>query len=145
MGGCLKSIETLFSRNSSQTLFRSWAIGFVLLEVRWKLLIHWAEFWRWHHLIPSWGLPVGSLGETALLDPEIWNAEFPLGGKGHPSRAINQWCHKPFAQPKSSTTRKERAVFRWIKVTVQRKEKGVCAEHQIGFYEMLTKPSMKVA
>jgi hypothetical protein len=32
-------------------------------------------------------------------------------------------CCKPFAQPRSSTTRKERAVFRWTKVTVRRKEK----------------------
>jgi hypothetical protein len=42
-----------------------------------------------------------------------WNleAEFPLGGKGHPSRAINRECRKPFAQPRSSTTRKEHAVL----------------------------------
>ncbi len=35
------------------------------------------------------------------------------------------------------------AVFRRTKVTVQRKEKGVCIEHQIGFYELLTKPRLK--
>jgi hypothetical protein len=40
-------------------------------------------------------------------------------------------------------TRKEHAVFRRTKVTVQRKEKGVCIEHQIGFYELLNEPRMK--
>jgi hypothetical protein len=44
-------------------------------------------------------------------------------------------CHNPFAQPRNSTARKERAVFRRTKVTVRRKEKGVSIEHQIGFYE----------
>ncbi len=60
--------------------------------------------------------------------------------KGSPLRL----CRKPFAQPRSSTTRKERAVFRWTKVTIQSLEKGVCYEHQIGFYETLTKPRMRV-
>ncbi len=52
-----------------------------------------------------------------------------------------------FAQPRGSMTRKERAAFRWKKTTVEggRKEKGVCIEHQIGFYEMLTIPRMKAA
>jgi hypothetical protein len=29
------------------------------------------------------------------------------------------------------------------KATVQRKEKGICIEHQIGFYELLNEPRMK--
>jgi hypothetical protein len=32
---------------------------------------------------------IGSLEETALLDLKIRDAEFPLGSKGHPSRAID--------------------------------------------------------
>ncbi len=34
--------------------------------------------------------PLGGLKETALLDLKIDDAEFPFGGKGHPSRAIDQ-------------------------------------------------------
>jgi hypothetical protein len=34
-------------------------------------------------------------------------------------------CLEPFVQPRSSTTRKEHAVFNLTKVTVQRFEKGV--------------------
>ncbi len=55
-----------------------------------------------------------------------------------------QFCRKPFAQPRSSTTRKERAVFRWKKVTIWKLIKEVCYEHQIWFYEMLTKSRMRV-
>jgi hypothetical protein len=43
------------------------------------------------------------------------------------------------------TVRQERSVLLSDKpkTTGERKEKGVCIEYQIGFYEMLTKPKMK--
>jgi hypothetical protein len=53
-------------------------------------------------------------------------------------------CHRPFAQPRGSMTRKERAAFRRTKTTVEGNKKGVCIEHQNGFYELLTKPKLKV-
>jgi hypothetical protein len=40
--------------------------------------------------IPSWVLHRRGFLETALLGLETGKAEFPLGSKGHPSRAINQ-------------------------------------------------------
>ncbi len=46
-----------------------------------------------------------------------------------PQAAAITFCCKPFAQPRGSTTKKERAIFRRTKVTVQRKEKRVCIEH----------------
>jgi hypothetical protein len=35
-------------------------------------------------------VPLGVFKETALLDSETGEAEFLHGGKGHPSRTINQ-------------------------------------------------------
>jgi hypothetical protein len=40
--------------------------------------------------VPSWVLHHRSFIETALLALNTGKAEFPLGSKGHPSRAINQ-------------------------------------------------------
>jgi hypothetical protein len=40
-------------------------------------------------------------------------------------------------------TREERAAFSQSKTTGEAKEKGLCLEYQIGFYELLTKPRMK--
>jgi hypothetical protein len=39
--------------------------------------------------IPSWVLHGRGFIETALLGLETGKAEFPLGSKGHPSRAID--------------------------------------------------------
>ncbi len=39
--------------------------------------------------VPSWVLHCRGFAETALLGSETGKAEFPLGSKGHPSRAIN--------------------------------------------------------
>jgi hypothetical protein len=40
--------------------------------------------------VPSWVLHRRGFVETALLGSKTGEAEFPLGIKGHPSRAINQ-------------------------------------------------------
>jgi hypothetical protein len=40
--------------------------------------------------VPSWVLHQRGFIETALLGLETGKAEFPLGSKGHPSRAIDQ-------------------------------------------------------
>jgi hypothetical protein len=42
--------------------------------------------------VPSWVLHHRGFVETALLGLETGKAEFPLGSKGHPSRAIDQKC-----------------------------------------------------
>jgi hypothetical protein len=46
---------------------------------------------------------------TAIL--EIGNAEFPLGGNGHPQQSYQSLVLEPFDQTRGSMTRKERAVF----------------------------------
>jgi hypothetical protein len=40
--------------------------------------------------VPSWVLHHRDVLETALLGSETGKAEFLLGSKGHPSRAINR-------------------------------------------------------
>ncbi len=88
---------------------------------------------------------VGSLEETALLDLENRRCRVFLRRQGSPSVELSiDSAVGPFAQPRSSMRRKERAVFRWTKDTFRRLETGVCYEHQIGFYETSTKPRMRV-
>jgi hypothetical protein len=59
--------------------------------------------------IPSWVLHCRGSIETALLGLETGEADFPLGSKGHPSRAINQYALSPFSPPRDSTTIEEHA------------------------------------
>ncbi len=59
--------------------------------------------------VPSWVLHHRDFVETALLGLETGKAAFPLGSKGHPSRAINNSALSLFGPPRDSTIREERA------------------------------------
>jgi hypothetical protein len=74
---------------------------------------------------------------------KILEAEFPLGGKGFPAElsidsAVSLLVNLETAQQERSMLLSDKP-----KTTVERKEKRVCIEYQIEFYETLTKPRMK--
>ncbi len=91
-----------------------------------------AEFFldAWVTLVLSY-LPgccsVGSLEETALLDLENQRCRVSLWRQGSPSVELSiDSAVSLLLNLGGSMTRKEHAVFRWTKVTVQRWSKGVC-------------------
>ncbi len=48
--------------------------------------------------------------------------------------------------PNLETAQRERSVLLWmnkIYILLKERKKGLCVEHQNGFYELLTKPRMK--
>ncbi len=52
-------------------------------------------------------------------------------------------CRRPLAQPRDSTMREECAALDEQNLLLKERKKGLCVEHQNGFYELLTKPRMK--
>jgi hypothetical protein len=71
-------------------------------------------------------------------------AEFPLGGKGFPTElsinsAVSLLVDLETAQQERSVLLSDEP-----KTTGEWKEKRVCVEYQIGFYELLTKPRLRV-
>jgi hypothetical protein len=87
---------------------------------------------------------VRSLQETALLDLENWRCRVSPRRQGSPSvellidSAIRLLLNLGAAQQGRSMLFSDEQ-----KLLIRRLEKGVCYEHQIGFYETLTKPRMK--
>jgi hypothetical protein len=61
----------------------------MLLEMRWKLLGRWAKFLVVMLSNTFMGVARGESWRDSTARPWNLEAEFPLGGKGHPSRAIN--------------------------------------------------------
>jgi hypothetical protein len=70
-------------------------------------------------------------------------AEFSLGSKGFPAELLIDSVVSILVDLETAQQGRSMLLADKPKTTGEQKEKGVCVEYQIGFYEMLTKPRMK--
>ncbi len=71
-------------------------------------------------------------------------AEFPLGGKGFLSELLIDSAMSLLVDLETAQQERSMLLSDEPKTMGERKEKGVCIEYQIGFYELLTKPRPRV-
>jgi hypothetical protein len=66
-----------------------------------------------------------SRGDSTSRPWNFGDVEFPPGSKGIPVELSTDSAVSLFAQPRGSTTRKERAAFRWTKTTDEGRKRGL--------------------